>query len=191
MSRYSSGPDGWIGVDLDRTLAYRKHDSGINTVGEPVQAMVERVKNWLNQGQKVKIFTARVAGLFEPDARKLYRRGDSAEVQVGLINEWCQKHIGQVLPVTAVKDSYCKEIWDDLAVRVEENTGRRLSPSMVEPDPGPMQKFELRPGFQAGTFVTRVNGQLSLPLDGPTPLTSGWNHSMAPLGTMTQTVQGL
>lgn len=171
MSRYSSGPDGWIGVDLDRTLAYRKHDGSHNGIGDPVPAMVERVKNWLSNGQKVKIFTARVAGLFEPDARKLYRRGDSAEVQVGLINEWCLKHIGQVLPVTAVKDSYCKEIWDDLAVRVEENTGRRLSPSKVESDLGPMQRFEQKPESLAGTFVTRVNGQLSLPLDGPTPLT--------------------
>lgn len=171
MSRYSSGPDGWIGVDLDRTLAYRQHDSGINAVGEPVTVMVERVKHWLNQGQKVKIFTARVAGLFEPDARKLYRGGDSAEIQVGLINEWCLKHIGQVLTVTAVKDSYCKEIWDDLAVRVEENTGRRLSPSAVESDLGLMPRLEQKLESPATTYVTRASGPLSLPLNGPTPLT--------------------
>lgn len=131
MSRYSEGPHGWIGVDFDRTLATREHDGGPE-MGEPVQPMVDRVTKWLKEGRRVKIFTARVSGYHQPVGVD----GDMmrAEEQATRIHDWCIEHFGQPLEITCIKDSYCKEIWDDIAVAVEENTGRQLSPSKVNPD---------------------------------------------------------
>jgi hypothetical protein len=42
---------GWIGVDLDRTLAHRSDDESFDPshVGRPIKPMVERVKRWLNR----------------------------------------------------------------------------------------------------------------------------------------------
>ena len=49
----------WIGVDLDGTLA--KHDLWVSKfhIGKPVPQMMKRVKNWIDQGVRVKIVTAR------------------------------------------------------------------------------------------------------------------------------------
>lgn len=129
MGRLANGPDGWVGVDFDRTLSSRTHDSPTMDAGPPVPKMVERVKKWLAQGHNVKIFTARV-GTQPTDGR-----WGTAEQQKELIEQWCLKHIGVVLPVTSQKDGYMLEMWDDAAVAVEENTGRQLSPSKVEGPP--------------------------------------------------------
>lgn len=130
MGRLSEGPDGWIGVDFDRTLAHRIHDSGTIDVGPPVQSMLTRVKRWLEEGRNVKIFTARV-GKGPEDGRW----GTVAQ-QRELVEQWCVKYLGQKLPVTCEKDGYMIELWDDSAVAVEENTGRQLSPSKVDGYPG-------------------------------------------------------
>ena len=51
---------GWIGVDLDGTLA--THDGKRSQrIGAPIPAMVERVKMWLREGREVRIVTARAA----------------------------------------------------------------------------------------------------------------------------------
>lgn len=104
----------WIGVDLDGTLAHYDGWKGVEHIGEPIPAMVERVKRWLEQGRNVRIFTARVCG---DDGRDLFavRR---------IIEAWCVQHIGRVLPITNVKDYDMMGLWDDRAVRVEKNTGR-------------------------------------------------------------------
>src|SRR5207344_2652938 len=52
--------EGWIGVDLDGTLAYYDQWRGPEHIGEPVPAMLERVQRWLAEGKDVRIFTARV-----------------------------------------------------------------------------------------------------------------------------------
>ena len=103
---------GWIGVDLDGTLA-EYHGWNNGEIGEPVPVMLTRVVSWLANGQAVKIFTARVCG------------GDAE--QTALIKAWCLKHIGQELEVTATKDFAMIELWDDRCVQVEPNTGRRIS----------------------------------------------------------------
>lgn len=106
----------WKAVDLDRTLAHHDVWRGIEYIGDPIPEMLERVKGWLAEGVVVKIFTARVCGT---DGR------DVDEVR-GHIERWCLKHLGVVLPVTNVKDFSMEEIWDDRAVQVEPNTGRRV-----------------------------------------------------------------
>jgi hypothetical protein len=151
MSRYSDGPLGWIGVDFDRTLCTRQHDGGPE-LGEPIQPMVDRVKRWLAEGRRVKIFTARVSGFYKPGID-----GDQARAgaQYNLIVDWCEKHLGWTLEVTCIKDSYCKEIWDDIAVAVEENTGQQLSDSKIA---GPARHFMPPSHFMLP--IAKTNGQL-------------------------------
>jgi hypothetical protein len=108
---------GWIGVDLDGTLAYYDEWDDVDCIGAPVQAMVQRVKDWLAEGVTVKVFTARVA--FPCDR-------DFVEIQTRKIQDWCEKYIGQKLDVTCVKDFAMLELWDDRCVRVLVNTGRPL-----------------------------------------------------------------
>lgn len=111
---------GWIGVDLDGTLA---HYDGWKDgeIGDPVAPMVERVKKWLDEGVTVKIFTARVAFVDGIGA-------DFAGMQRELIEQWCEKHIGQRLDVTCKKDFAMIELWDDRCVQVVMNTGEPICP---------------------------------------------------------------
>lgn len=108
---------GWIGVDLDGTLAHWTEWVGPTEIGPPIPLMVERVKRWLEEGKDVRIFTARVyPGLgFEDRVPQI-----SAAISV-----WCWEHIGRPLPVTCTKDYEMLELWDDRAVQVVPNTGLR------------------------------------------------------------------
>lgn len=103
---------GWIGVDLDGTLAHYDGWKGVEHIGEPVPNMLKRVKAWLRAGRDVRIFTARVCGLSE-GAREH-------------IESWCIKHLGTVLPVTNQKDYGMIELWDDRCIQVVHNTGERV-----------------------------------------------------------------
>jgi hypothetical protein len=99
----------WIGCDLDGTLA--KHLDGKfdpEKIGEPVPAMLRRVKRWLKSGKKVKIFTARAA--------------EKASIQP--IKDWLKQHGLEGLEVTNEKDPGCIKFWDDRAVAVEQDTGK-------------------------------------------------------------------
>jgi len=108
---------GWIGVDLDGTLAQYNKFVSLDHIGAPIPAMVDRVKKWLEEGREVRIMTARVATPWE------------RSLAVGAIEDWCVAHIGQKLPVTSVQDQHMIELWDDRAVQVEKNTGRVLGHS--------------------------------------------------------------
>lgn len=117
---------GWIGVDLDGTLAVYPPPSGsIKQIGDPVPLMAERVRLWLAEGRDVRIFTARVGYCPMLFAEVSDPQGLIAE-QVQLIQDWTEKHFGVRLPVTATKDLAMAELWDDRAVQVEANTGRAL-----------------------------------------------------------------
>lgn len=100
---------GWIGVDLDGTLAEYGGWKGTGSIGRPIPRMLERVRAWLALGRDVRIFTARA--------------GDAECIPV--IEAWCVEHLGRALPVTATKDYRLVELWDDRAVQVVPNTGRR------------------------------------------------------------------
>ena len=111
--------NGWIGVDLDGTLAEYDTWKGASHIGKPIPRMVERIKMWLEKGVEVKIFTARVSC-----NNPVKYESESA------IIEWCKKHIGQALPVTAEKDYGMIELWDDRCVQVLPNTGVALQEFM-------------------------------------------------------------
>lgn len=106
---------GWIGVDLDGTLAYYNGWKGNAIIGAPIPAMVNRVKRWLREGKEVRIFTARVS----PKGR------DAMQLRIirDAIDMWCVVYIGRALPITHEKDMEMQELWDDRAVAVQKNTG--------------------------------------------------------------------
>lgn len=110
---------GWIGVDLDGTLAYYDKWRGSNHIGDPIPAMRDRVVAWLKAGQEVRIFTARASH----EACAL--NGDKIEDIEALIEGWCLEHLGVRLAVTCVKDMAMSQLWDDRAVQVIPNTGKR------------------------------------------------------------------
>jgi hypothetical protein len=109
----SESPNGWIGVDLDGTLARYDGWMGEHHIGEPIPLMQQRVKHWLAEGKDVRIFTARVSGW-----GALVRQ----EIE-DAIEDWCEKHLGKTLPITCEKDFAMRELWDDLAIGVVPNTG--------------------------------------------------------------------
>lgn len=117
---------GWIGVDLDGTLAmFERMPVWDGSVGAPVPAMVARVKQWIAEGRDVRILTARVAPYEFSDGGDDDAR--SVDRQMALVTAWCVEHIGQALPVTCSKDYGMTELWDDRAVQVVTNTGERVA----------------------------------------------------------------
>lgn len=102
---------GWVGVDLDGTLAQYDGWMGEDVIGEPVEKIVDLVRILLKERVKVKIFTARAS-----DGR-----------DTNYITRWARVHLGEALEVTNVKDLKCIAILDDRAVSVESNTGRWVS----------------------------------------------------------------
>jgi len=106
---------GWIGVDLDCTLAYYDGWKGSTHIGDPIPKMVKRVREAIDSGIEVKIVTARVSpgsGIEEVKAQGL------------AILEWCIKHgMPEITEVTNEKDLAMIELWDDRARQFEKNTG--------------------------------------------------------------------
>ncbi len=98
---------GWIGVDLDGTLAFYDGWRGPYHIGEPIWPMFDRVTSWVSEGRTVKIFTA---------------RADDPE-QVKHIHAWLKQWGLPRLEVTNKKDRQMIELWDDRAVAVVPNKG--------------------------------------------------------------------
>lgn len=120
--------NGWIGVDLDGTLA--RYDKWVSPshIGEPIPAMVDRVKKWLSEGKQVKIFTARVFPLntvFQDLPSYAHRTKEALEAWYA-IDAWVKEQFGQSLQITCMKDYHGYEFWDDRAVQVIPNTGTPL-----------------------------------------------------------------
>lgn len=108
----SADESGWVGVDLDGTLAYYDKWRGLFHIGEPIPIMVNKVKALLAEGYNVRIFTARVA-----------RPEEELPDIVAAVKKWCRQHIGQELEVTCRKDMGMIALYDDRCIQIEKNTG--------------------------------------------------------------------
>jgi hypothetical protein len=133
---------GWIGVDFDGTLAtYDKwvHESHC---GEPIAPMVKLVKKWRAEGRDVRIFTARVFPVafaaptafhgewaIIPGVGLPSERIKGCGLAITAIQAWCKEHLGEILPITCVKDYGMIELYDDRAVQVRANTGELVGES--------------------------------------------------------------
>ena len=112
MSKAKITEPGWIAVDLDGTLARYDGFKGLDHIGDPIPLMVNRVRRWLERGKEVRIMTARASD-------------DSIAASRAPVERWLKEHIGRVLPITCVKDRHMDEIWDDRAIQIIKNTGKR------------------------------------------------------------------
>ena len=115
MAVKKKGP-GWHGIDFDGTLATHGHVGWPEKLGEPIPKMVHRIQNWLENGEQVKILTARV---FSGNLKREWERKR--------IERWCQEHIGRVLPVTSEKDHEMIDLYDDRARQIRRNTGELVA----------------------------------------------------------------
>jgi hypothetical protein len=105
--------NGWIGVDLDGTLA--EYSGYKNEIGPPIEKMVNRVKRWLSAGKEVRILTARAT------------EGKKKHQSLVSIYEWSREHIGEALEVTDRKDPLMIKLYDDRVQQVEEGTGELVT----------------------------------------------------------------
>ena len=112
---------GWIGVDLDGTLAEYHGWKDAAHIGPPILPMLGRVQAWLSSGKDVRIFTAR-ANPRNPDV----------DAACNAIGDWCLRHLGKELPITWEKDYGMIELWDDRCVQVVPNTGRIATEEAAE-----------------------------------------------------------
>jgi hypothetical protein len=112
----------WVGVDLDGTLAeYHGEFDDNYLVGDPIWPMVNKVKELIDSGMMVKIFTARMCHV------------ECRELIVKNIQEWCGKcGLPSDIEVTNVKDYGMVELWDDRCRQVVFNKGEFVISSNKE-----------------------------------------------------------
>lgn len=130
--------EGWIGFDLDGTLAKYDGWRGIDHIGEPVGPMVALIKKMHAEGMRVKILTARFSPravaelrlnpylenhwcIESPDDMPWALKGQWTALE--FIQDWCWKHLGFVPEVTHEKDHLMLDLYDDRCHQVEPNTG--------------------------------------------------------------------
>jgi hypothetical protein len=114
--------DYWVGVDLDGTLAeeVKVDENYALTIGKPYPKVIAFVKDLIDSGVKVKIFTPRVSEM-EP-------RHAAAEKA---IRKWTKAQFGTPIPSTATRDYLCVTI---LSVKVKQlvpDTGMTLEAMFV------------------------------------------------------------
>lgn len=97
-------------VDLDGTLAFYDHWRGKEHIGEPIPEMLNRVKQMISEGKTIRIFTARA----------------EHDDYIPFIRTWLEKYGLGGLAITNQKDMNCTEIYDDKAVQIITNTGKRI-----------------------------------------------------------------
>lgn len=108
-----------IAVDLDGCLAHKeKGPFDPEHIGEPVPAMLERVKKWIKDGKEVAIFTARA----------------TTKSSIPPIKLWLKKHGLGDLEITATKHPKFEKFFDDRAIGVKRNTGELRSTEKVASD---------------------------------------------------------
>lgn len=100
-----------IAIDLDRTLAYFDGWDGIESIGKPIKSVVDRALAKEKEGYTIKIFTARAI-----DKRC-----------IDPIKNWLKFYDLPNWEITNMKDPSMKEIWDDLAITIGNNTGEILT----------------------------------------------------------------
>lgn len=107
-----------IACDLDRTLAYYDGWRGPLHIGHPIPAMIRCIQEHLKKGEHVTIFSARIK-----DDEKT---GVTAEQIVKAIGDWTEANVGVRLPATNIKLHTFDRFYDDIAIQVVPNTGKRV-----------------------------------------------------------------
>ena len=108
--------DGWVGFDLDGTLATYEGWKGWQHIGKPTP-LLKKAMLLMKRGVTVKILTARCSKV------SLAKSGITFEQMEKVIQDWTYFYTGQRLPVVTEKDCDMICFYDDSAVQVEQNTG--------------------------------------------------------------------
>lgn len=131
VDTHGDNGEGWIGFDLDGTLAMYDGWKGIDHIGAPIGPMVSLIKKYRAQGRRVKILTARIAPhrLEDGTIGEAYitvPKGDGGATRQyarQYINDWCHFNLGFVPEIVYAKDQLMLELYDDRVKQVEPNTG--------------------------------------------------------------------
>lgn len=127
--------EGWIGFDLDGTLAKYDKWEGIDKIGEPIKPMVDLIKKLNAEGKKVKILTARVAPRANTETKARPVSSPLANVSPYLekspelwtarefIEYWCLSNLGFIPEITHEKDHLMLTMYDDRCKQVVPNKG--------------------------------------------------------------------
>ena len=119
-------------VDLDGTLAFWDTWRGGNHIGEPIEAMADKVRAWLVAGDRVVIYTARACSWndfpwAEPDDNPITDRAAA----IRIVQDWTEKHFGQRLEVVGGKGPW-DHAYDDKTYRIVRNTGKTVEEHVLE-----------------------------------------------------------
>jgi hypothetical protein len=116
MKEYQITKSGWMGTDLDGTLAIYEGWQGAHHIGPPIPEHEARVRSWLEEGFEVRIVTARAS---DPE-------------QIPHVKAWLKKYGFPDLQVTNEKDYGMLQLWDDRTVQVIPNTGKSLEEFLIK-----------------------------------------------------------
>ena len=108
----TKGP--WVGFDLDGTLAEHGKYQGPDHIGTMIQKMKDILIEWLKQGYRVKIMTARMG------------HAESRDEARTIIQDWLEANGLPRLEVTCKQDYKMIRLYDDRAIQVIPNTGVTL-----------------------------------------------------------------
>ena len=123
--KYADKEKAWIGFDLDGTLAKYDGWKGWQYIGDPVEKMVGKAKDYINRGLTVKILTARCSKV------SLARSEITFDQMTAVIQDWTEKHIGMRLEVVTEKDCDMLHFFDDSCVQVEPSTGNIIGSEIM------------------------------------------------------------
>ena len=102
-----------LGDDLDGTLAEYNGERDVTFIGAPIPLMMSAVKQWIEGGVEVIIFTSRISG----------DDGEENNFAAHHIRQWLLKHGLGNLEITNIKRKDFDHIYDDKAHHVYNNTG--------------------------------------------------------------------
>ncbi len=108
--------NGWIGVDLDGTLAKYDGWKGSDHIGEVIPKTLKYIQTALSEGIQIRIFTARA----------------SCPEQIPVVKRWLKSHGLGMLGVTCKKDFQMISLRDDRCVQVIPNTGITLEEKIAK-----------------------------------------------------------
>lgn len=154
-------PKGWIGIDLDGTLAEYHGWKGGDHIGKPVPGAMDFVRWLLEQGWEVRIFTARAGP----------QTGGAQDIVHGIqaVRAWCMKHLGQELRVTAEKDFGMVWLYDDRCTQVIPNLGKPVDPPEGYPNDAPHTARKPIKERNDNGRTKRPNGTQDAPAGVPDP----------------------
>lgn len=128
--------NGWVGVDFDATIAKYY---GNESLGEPIPKMIGYVKELIDGGETVKIFTSRIGVDYSPEA----------EHQIKL---WCSENGLPELEITNKTDEFMKMLLDDKLRQVVSNKVGTIVKDFKE------EEHPRGKGKQGGEFVKKGTG---------------------------------